>query len=187
MIRLAGIEMLAEGSSGSLGDFLDKYQPIEDTRAFAGMPAALLSPTLHGKRKGCSTGPGIAPQNYPLRIAPRLNTFYWPSGATRWGHGLFLANETDTTAIVTKANGGASSGSDSSSGSSGNSSVLLEMGDEDQYVMSTKVYVLPPRPVTLGDDSGDNPKLYIIPVVDERYWWQFIDADDISVDIVYRD
>src|ERR1700722_6533242 len=64
------------------------------------------------------------------------------------------------------------------SATQGSKSALFEMQSVPQtptpntnYYVSTQMYMLPPR--ALGENGGQFNGLYLITLVDERYWWQF--------------
>ena len=56
----------------------DLFAPVQRTRvnSISGKRAFVDMPT----------------PNYPAPPIPRINTLYWPTGATRWATGLFLTN-----------------------------------------------------------------------------------------------
>ncbi len=56
-------------------------------------------------------------------------------------------------------------------------------GSTDTSVHSIDMYLLPPRQVTGRKQDGDAEKgdLWLIPLVDERYFWQFISVADPAV------
>ena len=68
------------------------------------------------------------------------------------------------------------------------------MGDEGEdddpedhrWILETDVWALAPRPISSidgGQQFGDyeEDSLWIIPVVDDRYFWQYMNVDDLSV------
>jgi hypothetical protein len=96
-----------------------------------------------------------------LRV--EVGTLAWPQGASRWAIGHFLAHGSQLDAIRAAAYGG----------SSGNQSVPqpLVMGDPSIPLgtITTNLYLLPPRPLA---QFTEPTTLYLLTLVDERfYWW----------------
>jgi hypothetical protein len=122
-------------------------------------------------------GLGLPVIAWPEPPAPRLNTLYWPTGATRWAQGWFLASNDTLTQILknikpTSENSGVKKGS-------------LGIGDDldgttDTPVNFIDMWMLPPRPLTAVSGQGTN-RLWLLPLVDERYFWQYIGVDSLAV------
>lgn len=131
------------------GSFLRQYQPLVDLLLHA-------HPIQTNNSKDSTVGPaliGLPKPNYPPPPPIRLNQLYWPTGAARWARGYFLASktvaqqlaETSGTAVPFKA----------------------EFGS---HAIETDLFVLPPHPISCVDGAET---LWLVPVVDDRYWWQF--------------
>lgn len=99
---------------------------------------------------------------------PRIGRFEWPRGASRWARGCFLASAAQVDAVRAEA-----------FGPGGDEDLPVELvldGGPLGESVTTEVYVLPPVPIGLtgvppGADVSDG--LYLLNVVDERYyWWQ---------------
>lgn len=105
---------------------------------------------------------GAAPLSIPAWPSPpaiRLNSLWWPrTGATRWARGLFLVTDAVLEAIATAQAGQAVA-------------VSFEHGST-----KTTVQMIPlaarrltsPEPSTAGVG-----RLWLLPMVDQRYFWQF--------------
>lgn len=115
-------------------------------------------------------GLGLPIINWPEPPPARINTLYWPTGATRWAQGWFLVSDEALTKIIDKTkptseNGGYRKG-------------VLGIGDDiddstDTPVNAIDMWMLPPRPLSAVSGQGTN-RLWLLPLVDERYWWQYI-------------
>lgn len=117
------------------------------------------------------------PRPYPpRRDPPRLGTLHWPTAAARWGTFFHLVTGGQLARIREAL-------SPASGSSHVNGPGTLTVGDGRRSV-STGMYLLPARPVsqrlratgsTAGSaGSGDEPDaadLYLIELVDERYYW----------------
>jgi hypothetical protein len=112
----------------------------------------------HGSRLSMPAYPGQGIQGrrgqWPPTMTPRVNTLYWPSGASRWACGWFLCDETALAAArASRASGAAFVFSD------GKNSI------------TTTLFMLPACPMERYTRGVAG--LYILPLVDARYyWWQ---------------
>lgn len=155
MITLAGLPLLLPDSDGELFRWQEAFQAARQYDLFA-EPAADKS-SRYGSRAE-SGGVGLPMPNYPEPPDPRINTLYWPTGATRWARGYFVASGDTATAIVTKT-------------SSHNTAINLQIqNNENTAIVTIKVFLLPPRPITIRNGALEQ-QLWLMPVVDERYFW----------------
>ena len=145
-ISLAGYPLLLEDPAGKVQQWLDQYLPIDDLRAVTSW-----------QRTSWSTWNTPSP-NYSTPLRTKINTWYRPTGAARWAFGLFLA-DTRTKNAILAAQGTTVPG------------VTLRLG-YGNVSRSWLAFCLPPRP--LGSDVSELAGLWLIPVVDERYYWQFV-------------
>lgn len=116
---------------------------------------------------------GIPYANWTPPTGLKLNTLYWPSGASRWGYGLFLVDSLRLDAI--KAN----------IETTGTQSQTLQMSAIrwPQWSVEAEVamFMLPPLQLpTTGPGHGD--QLYLMTLVDQRYFWQWRDAGSLEID-----
>lgn len=115
--------------------------------------------------------------NYPrhphLDEGPVINSLYWPTGASRWGsfYGLASAHAVLTIREVARVNNGYAD--------------LVIGGLTFKYM-----YLLPPRPIAApmavvdpipGRLPGFVSDLWLIPLVDMRYSWQYVHSGDFAV------
>lgn len=172
MLLYGGVELLFPDQDGELSKWLREHQNVEDIVALAEPRLAEISPrrglqSWYGVRKGI----GQTVANYPKAPKPRLNTLYWPTGATRWARGYFLATGAAKDQIVAQAH---------SPGR--NTPLKLKMGEDSSY-LETAMYLLPPRIVArpIPEPGQQDESLWILPLVDVRYWWQNRSTDDLEV------
>lgn len=161
-ISFAGVELLLEDQDGELMKFLDHYLPVEDLRIWS-------KAQVFNNTRSCRIG-SIALPNYPQDSRIKLNTLYWPTGATRWAYIHCLASDSIKEAILDDLNGE-------------NEPRILSITDDLSRPIQTSMYMLPPRPLTCveltPDDSGENA--WLLTFVDERYFWQFKTVGDLQL------
>ncbi len=191
-IRFAGIDLLLEDPEGMVRSWLDQHLSelyatifcLENATIREGRFASIRNsgaPTAGGS--SASSGfpltdtatvrrVGLPVANYPRPPRPRINSLYWPTGATRWAHGLFLITESNLSQVLEACAGGQaatlelSSKRERSTGSSSGSGV----GTATEIRGS--LYPLVPRPVsTVGIEPDE--RLWLLPLVDARYFWQY--------------
>lgn len=174
MLTYAGYPLLLPDPDSELSRWLRLNQDVADLVEFGADPLGCVSPrrgllSWGGDRKGI----GQAVANYAAPPPPRLNSLYWPTGATRWARGYFLATETQKNKIVEQAHS-----------STANAPLKLVWGDKDDKTpLEASLYLLPPRPVSaVGRNYDSAEALWILPLVDHRYWWQFKITDDLEID-----
>ena len=175
-IRCAGEYTLLPDAEGELQTFLNRYLSEQGMSFFFDMPerddVRIVTPTKSGA-DGIVIP--IPRPNWKFPTTPKLNTLYWPTGASRWAYCLLLADDDAKDAI---ANAGDSSneaepvvlefftGDIEEAASSGYSNVDENVG------VAVEMHVLYPHPISVT--TGENEtNLWIIPLVDERYHWQW--------------
>lgn len=229
MITLADYPLVMPDTDGQFTDWQEKFQASACYNLFA-EPAAAKS-YRYQSRYPSAVGVGLPIPNYPPPPAPRINTIYWPTGATRWARGYFLATGEIMKKIV-KATvdfsepvilkipcvGEAKKPEDEEEENKPKEPAPNKLPEGDKKkpkpqdfdkstssygVLQLKVHVLRPRPIThtpsvetnkkekreKGDKSGkkktentvkDENQLWLIPVVDARYFWSMDDAGNID-------
>lgn len=174
MISIAGQTLSAP--TDEILDWVEQHLPQGDVWAF-------LSRAYPGWGLGATT----LPTGYAPLPRPKLNSFYWPSGASRWACGLVLVH-------ALELNGDGSDNfpgfHDAAFGQQGDqcNSVTLKMQTEDQTgeaaeTLSCSVYCLPPIPLVrvLNQDEEPDNASYLLTVVDQRYFWWWTAAPDFGI------
>lgn len=168
MLTFADEPLLFPEDSSGINAWLERYYAIADLSPFC-PPAACRSPLAgHRSRFEQDKGLGLPVLNYPEATPPRLNQIYWPTGPTRWARAYFLVSKTTKDKIVQKCHS-----------SSNNISQKLKWADE-KTSLEASMFCLPPRQV--ADPSGaTGDSLWLLTLVDDRYWWQYKDFGDNTV------
>lgn len=153
MISFAGVDLSLGDPGGQVQAWVDRYIPLDDLVHVCD-PASYRD----GRARPQGSWPhavGLPTFNWHLRPPRwRLNSLWWPTGASRFAIGLFLTDLTGANAIqqaITNAGGAGT----------------LEMSDGSR-TLSVTMYALPMRP--LGAIDGSNP-VVLLPLVDARYFW----------------
>ncbi len=173
MLTYAGVPLCLPDADSELASWMYLNQDLADLKQFSYPTLPALSPrrgllAWGGDRKG--VGQSFA--NYSPPPPPRLNSLYWPMGATRWARGWFIATEENKDKIVEQAHA-----------ESANAPLPLRWGDpDDKTVLTTSMYLLPPRAISHAKVKHEaSESLWLLPLVDARYWWQFRDTDDLEI------
>jgi hypothetical protein len=164
-----------------LDEWLKYHYDLDDLRLWGGTESRLASGRHSRRSRGeINKGIGLPVVNWPDAPPLRLNQLYWPTGATRWACGLFLCTKAVKDKIVAKSYPGST-----------HVAQTLGFGDDLDGnpltpVNAVSMYLLTPRPVTKSrlypsEDEGDVTDLWLIPLVDERYFWQCRSFGDNTV------
>jgi hypothetical protein len=152
MLKFAGVPLSLADPGGRVQAWIDRYRPDM-------FPLHRPTSTLGGRDReqghwGHSIGlPRPNWEQFPPRW--RLNSLWWPTGASRFAVGLFMTTLDGANKIKARV------GSDFSGG--------LEISD-GKNSLAFSMYLLQPRPI--GAVATDNP-VVLIPLVDKRYFWQW--------------
>ena len=124
--------------------------------------------------KSPSTYPGrnLGAVAYQEQIGPnpnstlKLGEWYYPTGASRWSVFRALATSSQAKEMLAETTG-------TSSGTFVFKFVPVSPDNvaSSFYSLSTSMFMLPPR--TLGENGIVEDGLYLITLVDERYYWQY--------------
>ena len=165
-LTYAGVPLLLEDPGHELQAWLERSLPLEDLRLFGTEPVALRE-GRHGARGTDSRySVGLATPNSasgPPRL--KINTLWVPTGASRWSQGLFLCGGSSLETITARL--------------SSNGSAPLKLteyravGSSDSTpTLEYSMYLLPPRRLA---HAGGHQALWLLPLVDKRYFWQWRD------------
>ncbi len=91
---------------------------------------------------------------FPQRECPRIGVLRWPNGADRWATFHCCATGEQVAALRDAI------GTDPTA-------QTLILDDGDGGVVTTDMYLLPPRPIS---QRGEN-EYYLLTLVDDRWWW----------------
>lgn len=185
-------------TNGELQEWIDKHYATELMRIMA-PPSGLYT------RRGSN----LPFPNYSSLPSPKINQLVLPTGASRWGYTLLLATEEQKEEIYTAQSETGlmtlhwSAPLVGDLGPTGQA--VNETDSETNRTVKLLVHCLPPRPVTprgrLQDDgftslpgvsrriegleNNGYPQasdLFLIPVVDARYFLQFLDVGEMSAE-----
>ena len=178
-----GYNGVVEDTEGKLADFLSQKQELGYLN-YPVFPHSTFSPADYSS--DFPNAITLSPENWPDPPRPRLNQLYWPAtGATRCAYGLILMTRSDYRKAI---------GRDvvSPGETPAAKKITLQLRDDfassHQDIDATptqfdiELYALQPTLVnqvcmdTLDwtlDLSSDIDSLVIVPVVDERFFWQF--------------
>ncbi|MCC7424838.1 MAG: hypothetical protein IT428_31590 [Planctomycetaceae bacterium] len=183
MIRYAGVNLLLEEPDGELATWLERYLPLDDLRLF-GPSFGPQSPLWQARGASCRHL-GVPTINYPAMPRLRINSLYWPQGATRWAYGVFLTDDDGLTSILEEVQ--------SETGAAYNpaqlaiadadfaeepAASLFSTDAEGRSALSTEMFLLQPRPISATTEQ----RLWLLPLVDERYFWQWSEAAFVTTD-----
>ena len=190
MLRFAGVDLLMPDDSGQLSEWLRNYQPLENTQIASEM-IPRTSDNWRGRYSAHTATPGIPKFNWPDCPQLGLNQLYWPTGASRWSM-FFGLVDTERKDAILAATGPQTAGtlilgdsrlkpSDIETQTATGGYLKVKVDDEWLFALGTEMYLLPPRPISASDDTGGIPGLWLIPLVDVRYHWQFKHAGELDL------
>jgi len=175
-ISFAGFDLALE--TEEIQEDLNEFLPTAETAILSDFLGADRTNRNESRNSNAPLAPGVARPNYPPPPPLRINSLYWPTGATRWGRFLGLA-DTETKDKIVAAVGGVSSAPIVKD------LVLVDESVSPAVVLTAKMYLLPPRRLTqveTGNGSGTQPPhLWLIPLVDVRYLWQFNNTGALTI------
>jgi hypothetical protein len=159
--------LLLEDERRVIAGWIDAYQNLADLRSVSfEHPGRRSSRT--GRRLGSVAGRGYPVPNDPAPPRIRINTLVWPTGATRWACGWFLAERDAKDEILDAAHG--------TDGISRAKPLVMSHPEGDE--LRAMMHLLPPRPISPADYSDG---AWIVPLVDARFFWQDACVGDLSL------
>jgi hypothetical protein len=169
-ISYAGFDLCLE--SEELREYLECHLPTWETSLLSDFLGVGRTNRTEARNTNAPGAPGVPRPNYPDPPALKINSLYWPTGATRWGRYLGLC-DTDTKQKIIDATGG------STSRPTGATLLLTDESTTPASQVAAKMYLLPPRRLTHIENG---PALWLLPLVDVRYLWQFKNTGDLGID-----
>lgn len=152
-ILYAGQNLLLEDPACDLQRWVERYLSVNDLRLW-GADSLALSDSQRNPRRDGAYKVSLPQVNWPEPPRLKLNSLWWPSGATRWARGLFMADGDAMQAIQQNLVGGAA-----------------ELTIDDGDLSATFNHILLLTPHRLNGSPVDD--LWLLPVVDVRWAWQF--------------
>lgn len=178
-VTLDGIPLLIEDIDGDVATWINRWLPLAFANIFT-LPNTAVSPRNESGHLGGPVHLGMQRPNWSELPPPKLNTLIWPTGASRWAYGVFLVSGEILKELV-----------DSGNGANGLKFMVEYAGEK---VIEARMWMLPAQPlsnaggppleaVTKGKNQRPkNPgNIYLLPLVDCRYFWQFSGSDDWQV------
>jgi hypothetical protein len=156
------IHTLLQDPDGAYDSLVEQYHTQTLSRLLCQNAAASIN-----------RGNGCIIHNYEPLPSPKINQLVIPTGATRWSYCVLLADDSIKDRIYAACD-------------NGSQPMTLIFGTpvtgrtESQHAVTLTVYVLPPRQISPKSDDTSINKLWLIPVVDDRYYWQFKHTDKLS-------
>ncbi len=186
MIRYAGVDLCLDNEEGEITRFLNEHFSFEDMALFGS--SSTYKSSFMGVTRGYNARGGLPMPNYSPEPKIKLNTLYWPTGAARFSRGLFMATATMKDQIYEQAQPRGVQSAPMQlvmcDAKFDSNTQIAENGftaDPDGLVaLSTEMYLLPPIPVALPTDATET--LWLLPLVDYRYYWQTIPVDFLDID-----
>lgn len=124
------------------------------------------------------------PTGFSIPSDIRINRFVWPLGASRWAYMFCLCDAESLNSIANYAFG---------SDGTKQIEVNLVLDSPDSFGKTerviTEMYMLPPKPLSSVvpkimpsgvNDIVNTNNLYLLTLVDERYFWWFANVGDLS-------
>jgi hypothetical protein len=165
VMSFANVPLLLEDPEGSAKRHIRRFLDERLASIFCETPIAINEGRNAGRFNNGQSSiahVGLPVPNYPPCPTPRINSLYWPTGASRFSHGLFLINGANLSSILTACG-------------NNNTPQSFKMGTIENAAyapIDTQMYLLPPRPVSPPGVAA-NDRLWLLPIVDERYFWQY--------------
>jgi hypothetical protein len=171
MLQFDSVDLIGDNVDKEVEDFLKRFLPTE----------SFMPWLIQGLWPGWNLGALTGVNGYPWGKAFKLNRLYWPSRASRWAYGHFLCNS-DSVATIS---------ADAFPQGQPYQQLLFSIGNPESNqgtinageTFNAMMYMLPPTPLSgIRGLTGMTQSLYLITLVDERYfwWWQNFGNQTIS-------
>lgn len=176
-ISYAGYDLLLDDPDGAIQSWIDTWHALDEIRPVQETMARRGNFATH--TKGQKNGRGLPIPNYPAPPPVRLNSLYWPTGAARWAT-FFALCDAETGAAIQEIYKAAAA--QASSQSTVIPKLILNDGET---TLEIEMHLLSPRIVTVAPAEGEQvaKQLWILPLVDDRWFWQFMNVGDGEVNL----
>ena len=198
----AGVPLLLDDPGGEIGSWVSRYLSYEDMRYFAWQSPYVEDGRVRPRRMH-RQAVGLGTPNFPPPPRPKINTLYWPTFASRWSVGFFMV-DFEGLRNIQHATGSGENKAEfrvldpygwpliHSSEAIGAAATVVDF--------TTELYMLAPKAITInkvwGNDTwlhhgtatvlsepGVSP-VYLLPLVDERYFWHSDNMGEMTDDHV---
>lgn len=149
-ITYAGVPLNLPDPDMLLSAFVDEYIPLEQSSIIGPVPNSI---GVRNDPMGFNKVLAIQGPSYPPKPRLRFNELYWPTGAGRWAEGYFLCDSYAMGQIKAKVR-----------------TVAESLSMTGMSTLTAKLFLLPPRPLSAVPEKNG---IWVLPLVDERYFWQF--------------
>lgn len=167
--------MLLQDPAGELCRYIEQWHSLELMQLFATPPAVNMQ-----------RGRNLLYPNYPPLPPPRVNQLIIPTGATRWGYGLFLTDDDGKDQVLSEAQQAVSNRRllPVEFWSENDWQEAAGIIDPDKKPRKLLYWMTPLQPMPIsprddrlateaGQDATSPQGLWLVPMVDSRYFWQF--------------
>jgi hypothetical protein len=173
MLTLAGYPLLGDNDYHELESMIVKYINPQS-----------YQPWLRRSFPGFGLTGLTRPLGFDGEPVFKLNTFHWPSSASRWAYGHFLCDSGTLAKIMNLAYSSQNNGSYNpiplaignaeTNQNQGSTIGINPTGNPTGETLTTNVFLLPPTPLSGKRTNGPNYSLYLITVVDARFFWFWV-------------
>jgi hypothetical protein len=179
MLNLSGVDLIV--------DWFDRKTTSVEMIEYFDKHILSLLPNFTPWNRPAWPGTNSSTLTFPWpRTEPKfkLNRFVWPMGASRWAFGHFLASSDQVESI------GEDAFNDDGSYNVipfmlGNPEIADQVGTDDtsDNIITANVFMLPPTPLSgMRGLSGPVQSLYLITVVDQRFFWYQSSTGKLQLD-----
>lgn len=178
------VTSIVENDQNELEQSVTTYRPYLDWKRQAGniiddyLPLDWIQPrveTLVQATPGMTDGLPLPNSRDFMQL--KVNQAYYPTGALRWGYGYLLCDYETAYALdrisIQRTLAEIPAGEPKTRFVNASHTPVRLRVEYNGGSVNLDVYVMQPRPVSTHSPPTIGNQLFIIPWVDERYWWQF--------------
>lgn len=172
-LTYAGVPLLLDDRDGAVQEWLDRYLCTADLTAIGATSPA---------REAGGVYDALPRPNWTDPPPPRLNTLWWPTGASRWARFYGLVDTAGKDAILEATNDGKDVGLLHMEATAPTAEPIEGGGSAWGFggAIDAPMWLLPPRPLTAQtrpDNDAFVQHLWLVPLVDARWFWQWSSVD----------
>lgn len=174
IISYAGFELLLNDPEGAAARFVERYIDQRRNALFGREPTCIASQRQNPNGSGTASVT-IPIFNYPERPPLELNQLYWPGGAMRWACFCGLVDGATLSSIVTAIS--EELNPDPLRYTVNGANLILD-DEQGGTPITAYMHLLTPRKITPPNAaSSAGEELWLLPLVDVRYFWQLTDYE----------